>query len=230
MLTSTQIKIAKQIVEIFETGKVNDNYGTVTVLNDGAGISFGKFQATDHKDTLDAIVFRYLDKNGIYSANLKPYLDELNRDDTAKLDPKNLPQWAIELMNLLKLSGSDPIMKLAQDEIFDELYWEPAVKQGESMKLALPLSYSILYDTSIQSGPSGINNIRKRFPELPPSRNGDEKKWAEAYVNARRNWLLSFSNPVVQKTVYRMDSFLKIIKEDNWDFNKPLKVRGVNFF
>jgi chitosanase len=130
-------------------------------------------------------------------------------------------------MDLLKKAGQDPIMQKAQDQIFDEGYWNPAVSQSEAMGLVLPLSYAIVYDTCIHSGPGGVARIRKLFNEVPPARGGDEKAWARAYINARRNWLLSSSNSLVQKTVYRMDAFAQLMKEDNWELRTPFKVRNV---
>ena len=94
------------------------------------------------------------------------------------------------------------------------------------MGLQTALGHLIVYDTCIHSGPGGVAVIRSRFPQLPPSKGGDEKVWAAAYVAARRSWLLENKNPLVQKTVYRMDSLNEIIRSGNWDLSTPLIVRG----
>lgn len=227
MLEQKSIETIKKIIEVFETGKVSSNYGVITILEDGAGISYGKSQATDKADTLDAIVFRYIDKQGMFANSLSKYVDELNADLTTTVDPKNPPAWVKDLMSILKTAGEkDPLMKAAQDEIFDQHYWKPAYDQGIAMRLVYPLSYAIVYDTCIHSGPGGVVKIRKLFPEYPPSNNGDEKIWAKAYVNARRKWLSSYPNAAVQKTVYRMDTFLSLIAQDNWKLDKSFKVLG----
>jgi chitosanase len=85
----------------------------------------------------------------------------------------------------------------------------------------------VIYDTCIHSGPGGVANIRARFPEASPARGGDEKAWISAYIRARRAWLLSHPNPIVQKTVYRMDALEELVKKDCWDLKTPLVVRGV---
>lgn len=228
-ITDTQKKAAQEIIAVFETGKTTSiaSYSTCTILKDGAGISYGKHQSTDRSDSLDQIVLRYLDLKGQYADELKGYVSLLSSDATSKVDPSNPPANVRALMDLLKKAGQDPIMQKAQDQIFDEGYWNPAVSQVEAMGLVLPLSYAIVYDTCIHSGPGGVAKIRKQFNEVPPARGGDEKTWARAYVNARRNWLLSISNSLVQKTVYRMDAFVQLMKEDNWDLHTPFKVRGV---
>jgi hypothetical protein len=68
---------------------------------------------------------------------------------------------------------------------------------------------------------------KKPFYKKRDDEGGDEKKWAAAYVAARRKWLSEFQNPIVQKTVYRMDTFNKIIQDDNWELDKPFMVLGV---
>jgi len=49
----------------------------------------------------------------------------------------------------------------------------------------------------------------------------------KAYVAARKAWLLGNSNPLVQKTIYRMETFEKLMAEGNWELAAPLTVRGV---
>lgn len=218
----------QSIVRVFETGKATPSYGTTTILPDGAGLSFGEMQSTDASDSLDRIIFSYRDAHGLYADEFIPYIQYLATDATAKVDPKHPPQWCVELIALLKKAGTDPIMGRCQDFIFDTNYWEPAVKQAEQMKLTLPLTYGLIFDTVIQSGSGGVAKIRKLFPEVPPSSGGDEKKWAQAYVKARKNWLLSFTNPIVQRTIYRMNEFQTLIDAGNWNLDLPLKIRNVN--
>ena len=223
-------RIAKAIVHVFETGTAKPDYGACSILSDGAGISYGASQATDKADSLDTIVFSYIDKGGRLGEKLRPYLDGLDLDDSAKVDPnapKTWPTWLHDLIRLLKEAGADPVMMTVQDRIFDERYLAPAKRMCEEMGLHTPLALAVVYDTCIQSGVGGVANIRKRFAEAPPSRGGNEVAWVKAYIAARKKWLAAFSNPLVQKTVYRMEAFEKIVAEGNWNLNAPLKVRGV---
>lgn len=216
----------KQIVNVFETGKAKGDYSAAALLPDGAGISYGRSQATDGGGNLDRIVYRYLDLGGELGEELRPYLDELVDNATTRVDVRNPPAWVKELMELLAKAGEDPIMRKAQDAIFDEEYWEPAVNQAKAMQLELPLSWAVVYDTCIHSGPGGVARIRRRFPEVPPSRGGDEMAWTRAYIRARYAWLSGYPNPLVRKTVYRMKTFLQLIEADNWHLERPLRVLG----
>lgn len=223
-----KVSLIKKIISVFETGKTSGNYGTVTILEDGAGISYGIAQATDKAGTLDTIVMRYIDLGGLFAKALEPYLDALEHDLTSTVDPNHPPVWVTNLESILKSAGeSDSKMKVAQDQVFDENFWQPALNQSLAMKLVHPLSYAIIYDTCIHSGPGGVNRIRKLFPEYPPSSGGDEKKWAEAYIRARRAWLAASPTAAVRKTVYRMDAFLEMMKNDNWELDKPITILGV---
>lgn len=228
-ITSNQKHVIDCVLSIFETGRVPSpqSYQTCSILADGAGISYGKHQSTDRAGSLDKIVDLYIHKNGKHAADLSQFSQKLALNETAKIDPKNPPSWAKHLMGILKLAGADLVMQECQDSVFDADYWIPAVGHASSLGLQSALGHLVVYDTCIHSGPGGISIIRARFPELPPVKGGDEKAWIQAYVNARKSWLASNKNPLVQKTVYRMDAFNEMIKSGNWDLKTPMVVRGV---
>jgi hypothetical protein len=218
------------VVAIFETGKVPTaaSYGTCTILKDGAGISYGKHQCTDKAGSLDLVCKRYIELNGQQAAPLKEYMNYLATNETAKLNPAGpFPTWTTSLINLLKSAGNDPLMQQAQDEVFDKNYWMPAVNHCNEIGLKTALSHLVIYDTCIHSGPGRVSSLRAKFPEASPSRGGDEKAWTLAFLNARRAWLAANDNPLVQKTVYRIDAMKEIATAGNWDLNTPLTVRKV---
>lgn len=217
-------RIIEDVVGVFETGKVGGDYATAVYLPDGAGITYGKHQAIDRSDSLDAIVQRYIVRGGGMADDLRPYESLLEDDGTVGFNPKALPANVKTLMGLLTKAAADPLMRQAQDEIFDEWYWEPAAKRCLSMGLVLPLSWLAVYDSSIHSGPAGVDRTRNRFDESPPAKGGDEKKWTLAYINARRHWLATHSKTILHATVYRMDAMLKLIDEGNWDLATPFQV------
>lgn len=221
-----------RMLAVVETGKLPtpDAYGTATVLADGAGISYGLHQGTDRGGTLDAIVMRYLDLGGAFAEQFRAYLPRLAANETAALDPKALPRWCSDLMELLgRAARQDALMRRAQDEVFRERYALPAESQAASMGLSFPLSIAVVYDTCVQSGSDGVARIRSRFPEVPPARGGDERAWTAAYVRARRAWLAGYSSgnaghdEAVHRSVYRMDWFQAVIAAGNWRLCAPFK-------
>lgn len=228
-ITSEQKRVIDSVLSIFETGKIPTPaaYSTCSVLADGAGISYGKHQSTDKSGSLDKIVDLYVGKNSTHSASLKAYLPSLAANESTKVNPKSLPQWTKDLIALLRLAGTDPVMQHSQDQIFDSNYWMPAVGHAANIGLKTALGHLVVYDTCIHSGSGGVAVIRALFPEKSPTNGGDEKLWIKAYIAARRNWLAAKSNPLVQKTVYRMDALSAIATANNWDLVTPLVVRGV---
>jgi chitosanase len=228
-VTPEQKRVIDSILSIFETGKLPTpaSYSTCTILSDGAGISYGKHQSTDRAGSLDKIVDLYIHRGGVHAADLLPHVKRLAANESALVDPRNPPTWATQLIGVLRAAGADPIMQQSQDEVFDSNYWVPALGHAQSLGLVTALGHLVVYDTCIHSGPGGVAVIRARFPELPPVKGGDEKAWVRAYVKARSAWLTSSSNPLVQRTVYRMDAIEKIIGEDNWSLSTPLTVRSV---
>jgi chitosanase len=215
---------AKKIVNVFETGRAAGDYGMAVLLHDGAGISYGRSQATDKGGNLDRIVYRYLDLGGSLGDQLRPHLNRLDTNETAKVDPDNPPGWAKDLMELLREAGEDPKMRQAQDEVFDEQYWVPAANQAVAMQLVEPLSWAVVYDSTIHSGPNGVSRIRPLFPEMPPSRGGDERAWTRAYVAARYAWLAGHSRLAVRNTVYRMQAFQSLMDAGKWSLALPVHI------
>ena len=217
----------KSIVSVFETGKAEGDPAAVVVLPDGAGISFGLHQATDRAGSLDDIVRKYIDRRGIYAPQLAPFVDELERDASA-YEKHPFPAWLDGLMATLAEAGRrDPLMLEVQHEVFDENYWTPAKRQAREMELQLPLAWGLVYDSCIHSGPRGVWRIRRKFPEMPPARGGDEKVWCRAYATARFKWLGSHPKPIVKRTRVRMREFLRLMDEDNWHLKTPFTIRGV---
>lgn len=228
-VTPEQKHVIDCVLAIFETGRVPTaaSYSTCTILPDKAGISYGKHQCTDHSGSLDKVVRRYIDLGGKHAVELEKYETYLASNASTTVPPKGpWPQWCTELVNLLKAAGQDPVMHAAQDQVFDEVYWSPAVNIAKGAGIVTALGHLVIYDTCIHSGPGMVGKIRNMFAAKAPINGGDEKEWVKSYVNARRGWLAAFPNPIVQGTVYRPDAFKVIIDAGNWELRTPLVVRG----
>jgi len=114
-VTPSQKHVIDCVLAIFETGKVPTpgSYATCAILNDGAGISFGKHQSTDRANSLDLVVKRYIQKGGLSAKQLEPFLPYFAANKSATEPPRG--PWSMEtqtVVNILRAAvGSSPSPK-----------------------------------------------------------------------------------------------------------------------
>lgn len=218
-LTALQKSTAQAIVNIFETGSVRGNYGDVTLLPGDAGqLTYGRSQTTLASGNLYLLIQDYCARSdGQLSTQLKPYLPQLEACDSAL-------NTNLTFRGLLKDAGDDPVMQEVQDSFFDQIYWDPAMRSAEALGVQTPLGAAVVYDSTVHGSWAHVRDLtRQQFGELPSI---GEQKWISDYVDTRRQWLATYPNPLLHKTVYRMDAFRLIIDAKNWTLALPLSVRG----
>jgi chitosanase len=215
-----QKKITQAIVNVFETGSVAGRYDRVTLLKGDPGhLTYGRSQTTLASGNLYLLLKAYCEAaDAQYAGVLQPFLPRLQQlDFTLDTD--------ITLRGILHEAGNDPVMKSQQDAYFDRAYFTPSNKAAVAANLQAALSQAVTYDSFIQGG----------WPRVSSQVNGSlgkvqgavtEQKWIADYVQTRKTWLGSLKDPL-PKTVYRMDSFLQLISDGNWDLTLPMTVHGV---
>lgn len=217
-LPASQAAAAKAIVNIFETGSVRGDYSQVTLLPGDTGrLTFGRAQVTLGSGNLHLLVARYCGTVGArFGARLRAWLPALAaRSPAADTDGK--------LHNLLRASADDPVMRDVQDGLFDELYWEPAVRAAARLGLRSPLGVAVVYDSWVH-GSWAL--LRDRTTAAGTLQQSGEHDWVQRYVRNRREWLATHPNALLRATVYRMDAFQRLIEQDAWALPLPLVVRG----
>jgi chitosanase len=221
-------KKIEQVVNAFETGSAQGNYGELVKYKDYTDpdtktlmvqITFGRSQTTEFGH-LKALVQDYVNDKGIYADDLLPYLNRLGKKPSLATDAN----FCNALINAGK---KDPIMKKCQDDLFEAKYYQPAYHWFTSNGFTLPLSMLVIYDSTIHSG-GILSFLRKRFPTTVPANGGDEKEWISNYVQVRNDWLATHKNTILQSTVYRTKCFRDQIQNNNWDLSKPMKANGVS--
>jgi chitosanase len=224
-LTALQKRLCEQVINVFETGKIAGDYSTLVIFADGPHdirqVTYGRSQTTEYGN-LEELVQMYVDAHGTFSEQLRPFVAQIGV--TPLVDNQEFKQ-------LLRDAGrKDPIMQRIQDEFFDKRYFQPAMRWADTNEFTLPLSALVIYDSFIHSG-SILDFLRKRFPEVPPAKNGNEKTWIQQYVDVRHNWLATHPRKVLQNTVYRTQCFKQEVARDNWDLSQvPINANGVNVF
>ncbi len=222
-LTLLQRKVIEQVINVFETGTPQGDYGAISIYADGPHdirqITYGRSQTTEYGN-LRELVKLYVEASGIHSASLTPYADKVG--STPLTDD-------IEFKRLLRSAGrEDTVMQRTQDKFFARRYFEPAMKWCDAEGFTLALSMLIAYDSFIHSG-SLLWVIRGMFPEVTPAHGGDEKAWMFAYISARHRWLSNHRRAVVRASNYRTKDLLREVRRSNWDLVAlPIRANGTN--
>lgn len=220
MLSELQKKAAQAIVNVFETGRAQGEYGKVTLLSGDSGhLTYGRSQTTLASGNLFLLVKSYCEAEGAeLSSELEGFLPKL-ADNDLSLDRD------MRLRRLLREAGGDPVMQAVQDGFFDRVYWQPAAQAAASINIESGLGVGVVYD-------SHVHGSWRRMRDRTTQRFGSvadigAESWITRYIEVRRDWLANHSNTLLHKTVYRMDSLSHLIKDENWDLNLPFRVRGI---
>ena len=221
-LTTTQRRLIQQVVNVFETGRPEGDYGAIAIFHDGPHdirqITYGRSQTTEY-GRLRNLIAMYVQAPGRYGADLQPYADKVG---TVPLVDD------VRFKQLLRRAGrEDPEMRRIQDEFFDRACLIPALAWADEHGFLEALAGLVIYDSFIHSG--GILwLIRGMFPESPPSQGGDEHTWIHQYVDARHRWLSRHPRAAVRATVYRTTCFRREIARGNWALSvTPISANGV---
>jgi len=220
MLSELQKETAQAIVNIFETGSVRGDYARVTLLTGDSGhLTYGRAQTTLGSGNLHLLIKAYCATPGAaYARALKPYLPQL-----ADIDLRLDTDWTFR--NVLKEAGGDPVMRDAQDDYFDRVYWTPAMASARRTGLGEALSAAVVYDSAVHGSWTAMRD--RTTAKAGTASSAGERKWIGAYLDTRRDWLASHSNSLLRKTVYRMDAFRALAASGNWSLDLPMTVRGV---
>ncbi|MDY0744013.1 peptidoglycan-binding protein [Paucibacter sp. R3-3] len=218
-LTPTQVRAAQAIVNIFETGSVRGDYGSVTVLSGDTGhLTYGRSQTTLGSGNLNTLLTAYCGNAGArFGARLSPWLPRVEQRDLA-LDTET------KLQNLLRACADDPVMRDTQDSFFDETYWQPAARAAEKLGLTTALGTAVVYDSWVHGSWARIRDLTIAAQGQPAQ--AGERAWVTAYVAQRKQWLATNANALLRKTVYRMEAFERLIAQDLWGLPLPFVVRG----
>ena len=220
VLNEIQKETAEAIVNIFETGKVLGDYGNVTLLHGDSGhLTYGRSQTTLASGNLFLLIKAYVQTSGAqYADQMKQYLSRLAAADLS-LDQDS------GFKDLLGHAGSDPVMRQAQDDFFDRVYWNPALLSASNLGIASALGSCVVYDSTVH-GSWSLMRDRTNVQNGNCQTLGEEK-WISNYISVRRQWLATNTNALLQGTVYRMIELGSLVATSQWDLDLPLKVRGI---
>lgn len=212
--------LIKKVLLAFEQSSTSIKYDKIYLWDDGPNnikqitVSFGITEWGNLKKLIDS----YINLNGKLSDKFRPYFSKIKGESLV---------GDSNFINLLKESGSDKVMQMCQERLFDELYIDPAYNFCSTNKLETPLSKLVICDSYLHSG-SILPFLRNKFKENIPASGGNEKTWTKSYCETRKNWLENHTRLILRKTVYRMQFMLDRIQDDDWNLeNKTYSANGV---
>jgi chitosanase len=222
MISETQKRTAEAIVNIFETGSALGDYSNVTVVaGDPGHLTYGRSQTTLASGNLFLLLQAYVEAPGAeFGDSIRPFLPRVQAVDLS-LD-NNGP-----LRSLLQQAGGDPVMRAVQDNFFDRVYWAPAQTAAQALGINSALGCCVVYDSTVHGSFKLIRDrTTARIGQIGAG-GVTERAWVTGYVSIRRDWLANHPNPLLRRTVYRMDALQRVVDASNWDLVLPLTVRGV---
>jgi chitosanase len=225
VLTKNQRSVIERVINAFETGTADGDYGAISIYNDGPNdvrqITYGRSQTTEFGN-LWKLVRMYANAGGVYSTELAPYADRVG----------NVPLTNdAGFKALLRQAGrQDPVMQRTQDKFFEETYFMPAMAWADEHRFKTALSALVIYDSFIHSG-SILRFLRSRFPEVPPVKGGSEQVWTTAYIRERHKWLRTHPKSAIQASSYRTADLTREINRGNWDLSQlPMSANGTKVY
>jgi chitosanase len=219
------VRLIRRILSVAETDKPEWDPAAVYIYYDDNRFNPPRKQVTlsigftEGGGNLKKVLARYTELGGVFAPRLAAYLPTMGSGPSLSRDQ--------DFIDLLKRAGKeDPLMKAAQEEMFDELYLGPAFKWASEHGFGSPLDYLVIADSFLHSG-SMLDFLMKRFPEKKPAAGGDAKIWITEYTKARKDWLANHSNELLRHTVYRCNCYLSQIEKDNWGLEEtPVVMHG----
>jgi chitosanase len=205
-----------EVVSAFENGTAEMNYEYVAALGDGRGYTAGRAGFTTGTGDLVVVVRRYLQR--VNNPGLKALMPILT--ERAALESPSI-QGLEALPGLWKMASMDPIFRKVQDEVSNELYFEPAENEYRKFGFHTPLALLCLYDTIIQHGDDGLDDILEKLD----SNLVIEDERLINFLEIRREALLNPEDEataeVWRESVGRVDALRKMIKDRNFQLTVP---------
>lgn len=210
----------RQIINVFENGRISADYSTIYIYRDGPNnvrqITLG-FGITEYGN-MAALIKLYINDGGLYAEHFKKFVAKIGK--VALVDNSEFKSL------LVRAAKEDPIMRNAEDKIYEEKYWTPALRFFTENGFTTPLAMAIILDSFVHSG-SILPFLRKRFAAVPPAQGGSEYDWLYQYTVVRHNWLANHSNSILNGTIYRTRFFKDLLLKKNWNLDGQLIANGV---
>ncbi len=220
MISDQTIDTINKFLSVCEndSGSNATDYRTIYLYHDGNNdrrqVTLGR-GFTDDGGSLKKVILAYIGKHGVHSDEFSSRLSQFGK---GTLDDDKV------FLKLLGLAAEEQVMKDSQDEVFKEVYLNPALKWASDNGFTTNLSNCVVVDSFLHSGRM-TPFLMQRFPEKKPGAGGNEHKWIKSYCEERLAWFTR-DKGLLHTCMFRPRFFLDQIERNNWDLLCPLKLKG----
>ncbi|WP_329333615.1 chitosanase [Streptomyces sp. NBC_01352] len=223
-------EIAMQLVSSAENSTLDwkAQYRYIEDIGDGRGYTAGIIGFCSGTGDMLDLVELYSDRRpDNVLAEYLPALRRVNGTDSHDgLDPHFTDAW--------RRAAQDTAFEQAQNDERDRVYFNPAVRQGQTDGLRV-LGQFAYYDAIVMHGDGGdwtsFSNIRRRALQhaKPPAWGGNETAFLNAFLDAR---VWAMKQEEAHSDTSRVDTAQRVfLRQGNLDLNPPLdwKVYGDSY-
>jgi chitosanase len=126
-------------------------------------------------------------------------------------------------------AAEDPDFRKLQDQLVDELYFNPAMTMAADLGIETPLGQVIIWDTMIQHGAGGDNGTWAIIKETEKDAGvvgQNESAWLDSFLDARLRHLLRMYRGTTENadlsSESRVDALRSLLQEGNLALEPPL--------
>ncbi|MBC7459062.1 MAG: chitosanase [Bdellovibrionaceae bacterium] len=219
-LSNSQQNLAEQVVSIFENDTPEIQYDYVEKLKDWRhrGLTFGRSGFTSCQDGFQVI--QQIQKLNIHHELVQflPLMKSAAHGEISCSSSVDLLQ-SQNFISLFKKYRNHPIVKRAQDDIYQVRYLNPTLDLMKKYNLNHLWSFIVLLDTFIQHGEGndGIEIILEQITLSPPQNAAQELAWIQVFLN-KRYVILNTGDAEWQQSTPRVTVLRQLVQKY---FNSP---------
>lgn len=218
---------AEQIISSFENSTTDIQYAYAEDIDDGRGITAGRAGFTSGTHDLLMVVACYDKLAENPDSRLTRYisaLSEVDGTDSTEGLSGFIDAWQ-------EVAENDAALRQAQDIVYDELYFTPAMRQASDAQISTAVGQLVILDTIIQHGEGDDSDglpaiIAETEEAMNGPVSGNEVEWLQKFLTIRRAHLENADDPDTRQawreSVSRVDALRSILESGNLDLKPPV--------
>jgi chitosanase len=205
-----------QMTTTLENSETQLQWNYAENINDGRGITFGCIGFCTGTYDGNILVKYYTTLNS--NNPLAKYISALDKIDAGTHNAAGgdgnpsvagLDSFINDVHNC-----NDPLFKQAQLHELDEMYYNPAIAEANTIGAKYPLTQALLYDASVREGPDGMKSLVSKSGSISDEASFD-RNFISQYTAALKKEGLGDTD--------RMAGFTAVLSSGNYNLVTPFK-------